>query len=91
MDHPFHQLPGVADVVSGFSGGTLPNPIYADVTTHRTGYYEWSAVGAATPVTDWAVGTGGSTTHWARATGAASRAGQRGGRRRERASERAEP
>lgn len=40
MEKPFEQLDGVASVVSGFSGGTVPNPTYDQVSTKTTGHYE---------------------------------------------------
>ncbi len=40
MEKPFERLDGVAAVVSGFSGGTVPNPTYDEVSTKTTGHYE---------------------------------------------------
>ena len=40
MEKPFESLDGVAAVVSGFSGGTVPNPTYDQVSTKQTGHYE---------------------------------------------------
>ncbi|MEM6288028.1 MAG: peptide-methionine (S)-S-oxide reductase MsrA [Bacteroidota bacterium] len=41
MEPPFETLDGVASVVSGFSGGTVPNPTYDEVArTKSTGHYE---------------------------------------------------
>lgn len=40
MDAVFRELKGVADVVSGYSGGTIPNPTYEQVSTGRTGHAE---------------------------------------------------
>ena len=40
MEKPFEELDGVASVVSGFSGGALPNPTYDEVSTKQTGHYE---------------------------------------------------
>jgi peptide-methionine (S)-S-oxide reductase len=34
------KIPGVVDVVSGYTGGTLANPTYQDVITETTGHYE---------------------------------------------------
>lgn len=36
----FERLPGVTSVVSGFAGGSVPNPSYAMVCTGRTGHAE---------------------------------------------------
>ena len=36
----FRELPGVTDVVSGFSGGEEENPDYLDVKYQRTGHRE---------------------------------------------------
>lgn len=36
----FLELKGVEQVVSGYSGGTMPNPSYEDVCTGRTGHAE---------------------------------------------------
>lgn len=36
----FQQLAGVESVVSGYSGGTLPNPTYEDICTGQTGHAE---------------------------------------------------
>ena len=40
MEKPFEELAGVAAVVSGFSGGTVPNPTYDEVSRKTTGHYE---------------------------------------------------
>ena len=40
MEKPFEDLAGVASVVSGFSGGTVPNPTYDEVSSKTTGHYE---------------------------------------------------
>jgi peptide-methionine (S)-S-oxide reductase len=40
MEEPFEKVPGVLSVVSGFSGGTKPNPTYRDVSAGGTGYAE---------------------------------------------------
>ncbi|PID43200.1 MAG: peptide-methionine (S)-S-oxide reductase [Proteobacteria bacterium] len=37
MESDFEKLDGVSEVVSGFTGGTLPNPTY---NGNRTGHYE---------------------------------------------------
>jgi peptide-methionine (S)-S-oxide reductase len=36
----FRQVPGVVDVVSGFSGGHTSNPSYREVCSHTTGHAE---------------------------------------------------
>ena len=36
----FQRLQGVSKVVSGFTGGTIKNPAYREVTTERTGHAE---------------------------------------------------
>jgi peptide-methionine (S)-S-oxide reductase len=40
LEAVFDNLQGVIDVVSGYSGGTVPNPTYHDVTSGRTGHAE---------------------------------------------------
>ncbi len=40
MVKPFDQWPGVLKVVSGYTGGELPNPTYEQVCTDRTGHFE---------------------------------------------------
>ncbi len=40
VDAVFKHVKGVTDVVSGYSGGTLPNPSYEMVSTGTTGYAE---------------------------------------------------
>ncbi|MES1203649.1 MAG: peptide-methionine (S)-S-oxide reductase MsrA [Pseudomonadota bacterium] len=40
MEHDMKAIPGVTSVTSGFTGGTLRNPTYADVVTETTGHYE---------------------------------------------------
>lgn len=39
-EHDFKAIPGVVDVLSGYTGGTLANPTYQDVITETTGHYE---------------------------------------------------
>ena len=36
----FESVPGVGDVISGYTGGMLDNPTYDDVKTESTGHYE---------------------------------------------------
>ena len=36
----FKQVPGVTEAVSGYAGGTTPDPTYQDVCSHRTGHAE---------------------------------------------------
>ncbi len=40
MEAVFERIPGVKSVVSGFSGGTVPNPTYEMVCTGLTGHAE---------------------------------------------------
>lgn len=40
LEAVFEQLQGVKSVVSGYAGGTLPNPSYEQVCTGTTGYAE---------------------------------------------------
>ncbi|WP_053958950.1 peptide-methionine (S)-S-oxide reductase MsrA [Sulfobacillus thermosulfidooxidans] len=40
MVHPFDQMPGVLEVVSGYTGGTTANPTYEEVCSGTTGHYE---------------------------------------------------
>ena len=40
MVKPFDSLPGILKVVSGFTGGHVPNPTYQQVTTGTTGHTE---------------------------------------------------
>ncbi len=40
VEAAFRQVKGVTDTVVGYMGGTLKNPTYEDVTTHRTGHME---------------------------------------------------
>ncbi|WP_223700929.1 peptide-methionine (R)-S-oxide reductase MsrB [Sutcliffiella deserti] len=40
MEPPFEKLPGVYEVISGYTGGQLENPSYNDVTTGTTGHVE---------------------------------------------------
>ncbi|KPG71448.1 peptide-methionine (S)-S-oxide reductase MsrA [Enterococcus sp. RIT-PI-f] len=40
MVKPFDSLPGIEKIVSGFTGGHVPNPSYQEVTTGTTGHTE---------------------------------------------------
>lgn len=40
VESDFEGVPGVEEVVSGFTGGTLKNPTYKQVTRGDTGHYE---------------------------------------------------
>jgi methionine-S-sulfoxide reductase len=40
MEEPFEKLPGVASVVSGYTGGSEPYPTYYQVARGRTGHLE---------------------------------------------------
>jgi peptide-methionine (S)-S-oxide reductase len=40
MEAIFQRIPGVKSVVSGFAGGTMPNPTYEQVCSGGTGYAE---------------------------------------------------
>ncbi len=40
MEPPYEKLDGVFSVISGFAGGTTPNPTYSEVSAERTDYAE---------------------------------------------------
>ncbi|WP_157060832.1 peptide-methionine (S)-S-oxide reductase MsrA [Liquorilactobacillus uvarum] len=40
MVKPFDEQPGIIEVVSGYTGGHVPNPTYEEVCAHRTGHTE---------------------------------------------------
>ncbi|MEC0180912.1 peptide-methionine (S)-S-oxide reductase MsrA [Paenibacillus peoriae] len=40
MVTPFEELPGIHGIVSGYTGGTIPDPTYEQVKTGTTGHYE---------------------------------------------------
>lgn len=40
IEADFERLPGVGDVISGFTGGRTDNPTYKEVTRTDTGHYE---------------------------------------------------
>lgn len=40
MVQPFDEQPGIESVISGYTGGTVPNPTYEQVASHETGHTE---------------------------------------------------
>lgn len=40
MVQPFDTLPGIIAVVSGYTGGHIPNPTYEQVVSHQSGHTE---------------------------------------------------
>ncbi|WP_218918715.1 peptide-methionine (S)-S-oxide reductase MsrA [Rufibacter tibetensis] len=40
MVKPFHKYEGVIEVISGYTGGHVPNPTYEQVCSETTGHYE---------------------------------------------------
>ena len=40
VEAAFHQVPGVIDAVSGYTGGNTDNPSYKEVCSDRTGHAE---------------------------------------------------
>ncbi len=40
MVKPFDTQPGIEKVISGYTGGTVPNPTYDQVKRHETGHTE---------------------------------------------------
>ena len=40
MEESFEEASGVREVISGYSGGNLPNPTYKEVTYKNTGHFE---------------------------------------------------
>ena len=40
MEPPYDKLDGVAKTISGFAGGSVPNPTYKQVVRGGTGHYE---------------------------------------------------
>lgn len=40
MEPPFENLPGVYQVISGYTGGTTKNPTYEEVCSQKTGHIE---------------------------------------------------
>ena len=44
VEKDFESLSGVGDVVSGFTGGTIENPTYKQVTSGGSGHYEATVI-----------------------------------------------
>ena len=40
MEESFEKASGIREVISGYSGGNLPNPTYKEVTYKNTGHFE---------------------------------------------------
>src|SRR5438445_4880384 len=40
VEHPFNEIPGVIEAVSGYAGGTRDNPTYEQVCSGRTSHAE---------------------------------------------------
>lgn len=40
MEHPFDELPGVIETTSGYTGGSVENPSYRQVSSGTTGHLE---------------------------------------------------
>lgn len=40
MEHPFEKMDGVKEVISGYTGGTIKNPTYEEVSAGRSGHLE---------------------------------------------------
>ena len=40
MEESFEKESGIREVISGYSGGSLPNPTYKEVTYKNTGHFE---------------------------------------------------
>ena len=40
MEESFEKISGIKEVISGYSGGTLHNPTYKEVTYKNTGHFE---------------------------------------------------
>ncbi|MFV1976715.1 MAG: peptide-methionine (R)-S-oxide reductase MsrB [Candidatus Scalindua sp.] len=40
MEHPFEELDGVYEVISGYTGGNEKDPTYEEVSSGQTGHYE---------------------------------------------------
>lgn len=53
MEPPFDELDGVIDTTSGYTGGTVANPTYEQVTAGNTGHYEAVRVTYDTDVIDY--------------------------------------
>ncbi len=55
MEPPFEKLPGVYEVVSGYTGGNVENPAYNEVTTGETGHVEAVIIAYNPNVVDYGV------------------------------------
>ena len=44
VESDFEKIPGVVEVISGYTGGTTDNPTYKEVTYKETGHYEAAKV-----------------------------------------------
>ena len=40
MVEPFDERPGIYEVISGYTGGTVENPTYREVCSDQTGHVE---------------------------------------------------
>jgi peptide-methionine (S)-S-oxide reductase len=40
IEAQFQRIKGVTKIVSGYTGGSVPNPTYQQVCTGETGHYE---------------------------------------------------
>lgn len=40
IEHPFEELDGVTEVISGYTGGQKENPTYEEVSSGKTGHFE---------------------------------------------------
>src|SRR5699024_3176938 len=44
MVEPFDERPGIYEVISGYTGGTVENPTYREVCSDQTGHVEAVAI-----------------------------------------------